>query len=144
MGSSCILNETANGATDSVSVVTDGSDQTITVGAGQNVQANPVSDTYDFIVGSLVVTKTIAGPAAGHQGQVIIKVSCDGTELSPELMVNAGEPAGDYSHTYTGIAEGSSCSAEETSDGGSSSVTVVTSGDVGTSVTVPAGGSREP
>ena len=138
-GSSCIINETANGATDSVSVITDGSDQTITVGSGQNPQAS-ISDTYNFIVGSLTVTKTIAGPAAGHQGQVVIKVTCDGTELSPELVVNADQPAGDYSHTYTGIAEGSSCSAEEISDGSSSSVTVVTTGDVGTPVTIPAGG----
>ena len=122
-----------------VSVTTVGSPQTVIVGAGENAQAN-ISDTYNYLEGSLTVTKTIAGPAAGHQEQVTIKVSCNGTELSPELTVPDGSPATNYSHTYTNIAAGSSCSAEEIANGATGDVAVTTTGDVGTPVTVPGGG----
>ena len=84
--SSCVVTETANGSNSTVKVATVGSGQTVTVGPGQNAQAT-ITDTYTFLTGSLTVTKTIAGPAAGQQGPVTIKVSCDGTELSPELTV---------------------------------------------------------
>ena len=126
--SSCIVDETANGATNAVWVTTVVSPRRpVLVGAGQNAQVN-IDNTYGFIWGSLVVTKTIAGPAAGHQGQVIIKVSCAGTELSP-LVVMAGKPAGSYSETYTDIPPFSTCSAVETADGSSNAVSVMT--DVG-------------
>ncbi len=138
-GSSCTVTETADGSTDNVSVTTVGSPQTVIVGAGENAQAN-ISDTYNYLEGSLTVTKTIAGPAAGHQEQVTIKVSCNGTELSPELTVPDGSPATNYSHTYTNIAAGSSCSAEEIANGATGDVAVTTTGDVGTPVTVPGGG----
>ena len=137
--SSCVVTETANGSNSTVGVATVGSGQTVTVGAGQNAQAT-ITDTYTFLSGSLTVTKSIAGAAAGQQGQVTIKVSCDGTELSPELTVDAKAPAGDHSETYTGIRAGSTCSATETADGSTSTVDVAISGDNGTSVTVPAGG----
>ena len=35
-----------------------------------------VTNTYTFPTGSLVVSKNSIGPAAGHQGQVTISVSC--------------------------------------------------------------------
>ena len=83
-GSTCTVTEPVNGGTSTVSVTTVGSPQDVTVGAAQGAEAT-ISNTYDFTVGSLKVTKTITGPASYHQGQVTIKVSCDGTELSPEL-----------------------------------------------------------
>ena len=137
--SSCVVTETADGRTSTVGVATVGSGQTVTVGSAENAQAT-ITDTYTFLTGSLTVTKTIAGLAAGQQGQVTIKVSCDGTELSPELRVDQNAPAGDHSETYTGIPAGSTCSATETADGSTSTVNVAISGDNGTSVTVPGGG----
>jgi Domain of unknown function (DUF5979) len=62
-GSSCTVTETSNGSTSTVSVTTVGSPQTVTVAAGEDAQAN-ITDTYNYLVGSLAVTKTIAGPAA--------------------------------------------------------------------------------
>ena len=35
-----------------------------------------ITDTYTHATGSLLVTKNIAGPAAGSQGEVKISVSC--------------------------------------------------------------------
>ena len=55
-----------------------------------------VQATAEFLPpGSLVVTKTIAGPAAGSQGRVVIHTVCDGTALTPDFVIAAGTPAGD-------------------------------------------------
>ena len=43
----------------------------MSVPAGDIVEAD-VSDTYGLVPGQLEVTKTIAGPLAGHQGTVVI------------------------------------------------------------------------
>ena len=61
-----------------VTVVTAGSPQTVTIGAGGTGQAN-LTDTYDYTPGSLTVTKAIAGSAAGQQGQITIQVVCGNT-----------------------------------------------------------------
>ncbi len=133
-----MVTETANGSTTTVAVTTVGSGQTVTVGAAEDAEAT-ITNTYTFLTGSLTVTKTINGLAAGQQGPVTIKVSCDGKELSPELTVAAGSPAADYTHTYTGIATGSTCTAEETADGSTDTIDVVVTGN-NTSVVVPGGG----
>ena len=67
--------------------------------------------------GSLLVTKTIAGPLAGHQGPVTIHVVCNGTALSPDFVIAAGTPAGNVSHSFDGIPAGSACTVTETADG---------------------------
>ena len=100
-----------------------------------------VSSTAEFLApGSLVVKKTITGPAGDHHGEIVIHTVCDGIALTPDLVIPAGEPAGDYSHTYTDIAAGSHCIVTETSDGSSTSVEVIVTGD-GQEVTIPPGGS---
>ena len=68
-------------------------------------------------VGSLVVQKTIAGPAAGSQGQVTIHTVCGGQALTPDFVVASGTPAGTSSRTYTGIPSGSVCTITETANG---------------------------
>ena len=40
-----------------------------------------ISDTYGLVPGQLEVTKSIAGPLAGQQGQVVIHTVCNGTAL---------------------------------------------------------------
>jgi hypothetical protein len=74
--------------------------------------------------GSLVVTKTIAGAAAGQQGPIIIAVTCNGTLLRPLFAIPAGTPAGSQSQTYTNIPAGSTCRVVETLDGHTADVTV--------------------
>ena len=135
--SSCTVTETQDGSNTVVSVVVTGSGQTVTVPAGGTATAD-LSDDYTLNPGSLIVSKTITGPAAGLQGQVTISVSCDGTAL-PDFVIPAGTAAGTVSNTYTGIPAGSVCTVIETQDGSSDTVAVATVGS-GQEVTVPAGG----
>ena len=48
-----------------------------------------------FPVGSLEVKKTIAGPAAGSQGPVVIHVACTDGKNRSDISIPAGAPAGD-------------------------------------------------
>ena len=133
-GSTCTVHETANGSTSTVSVTTTGAGQTVTVPAAHVAEAG-ITDTYGLTAGSLLVTKTITGPAAGQQGTVTVQAVCDGSPLSPALKVPGGAAAGTYSHTYDGVTAGSTCQVTETADGSNQSVAVKVTGD-GQHVTV--------
>ncbi len=89
--------------------------------------------------GSLVVNKTIAGPAAGTQGQVVIVVTCNGTVVPPPFVIPAGAPSGTTSQTYGPLPAGSVCTVVEQADGHTADVTTRNSGS-GTVVTIPPGG----
>jgi TQXA domain-containing protein len=90
--------------------------------------------------GSLVVNKTITGPAAGQQGPIVISVTCDTTGvLLPLFTIPANTPASTVSHTYSPIPAGSICRVLETVDGHLPTVTARKAGS-GISVTIPAGG----
>jgi hypothetical protein len=136
-GSSCTLHETGDGSNSAVSVTTTGAGQTVTVPADQVVTAD-VTDTYTVATGSLIVAKTIAGPAAGEQGLVTVEAVCNGTALTPEFTVAAGTAAGTSSHKYDNIPAGSTCTVTETTDGSNSAVQVKVTGD-GQHLTVIAG-----
>jgi hypothetical protein len=88
--------------------------------------------------GSLVVTKTITGPAAAQHGPIVIVVTCNGTVVPPPLVIPAGAP-GPVSQTYSPIAAGSVCTVLETQDGHTPDVTARLTGS-GTVVTIPPGG----
>jgi Domain of unknown function (DUF5979)/Thioester domain len=90
--------------------------------------------------GSLVVNKTIAGGAAGSQGQVVINVDCDDGVAMPDFVIPAGTPAGTKSRTYRHIAAGTTCTVLETSNGSVVGTDVVVTGD-GQEATITAGGS---
>ena len=101
-----------------------------------------VTATAEFKpVGSLVVQKTVAGPAAGSQGQVTIHAVCDGAALTPDFVVPTNTPAGTSSRTYTSIPAGSICTVTETADGQTSTVLVDVTGGSGVDTPIPAGGS---
>ena len=85
----CTVIEIADGHTSTVSVVVTGSGQDVAVAPGEIAEAD-VSDTYGLAAGQLEVTKTITGPLAGQQGQVVIHTVCDGTALVPDLVILAG------------------------------------------------------
>ena len=89
--------------------------------------------------GSLVVNKTITGPAAGQQGPIVISVTCDTTGLLlPLFTIPANTPASTVSQTYSPIPAGSICQVLETVDGHLPTVTARRTGS-GISVTIPAG-----
>ena len=136
-GTVCTVTETANGATATITVTTEGSPQTVTIGSGGTGTAT-VTDTYEFVPGSLVVNKTIAGPSAGQQGAVTISVICGGTAL-PDFVIPAGTAAGTVSQTYDDIPGETPCTITETADGRTRTVVVTVVGS-GQEVTVPAGG----
>jgi hypothetical protein len=96
-----------------------------------------VQATADFLpAGSLIVTKTIAGPAARSQGQVVIHVDCDDGVTRPDFVIPAGAPAGTTSHTYAGIPQGTTCTVIETSNGSVVGTDVLVTGN-GQEVTIP-------
>ena len=95
--------------------------------SGGSVTAT-ITNTYDYLPGTLTVNKVIAGPAAGSQGPVTIHVACDGTALTPDFDIAAGKPAGTYSQTWTGIPAGSTCTVTEPVNGSTSTVSVTTVG----------------
>ncbi len=133
----CKVTETADGHTSTVSVVVEGSGQTVSVPAGDIVEAD-ISDTYGLVPGDLEVTKSIAGPLAGQQGMIVIHTVCNGTALTPDLVIPAGA-VGNHSHVYTDVPAGASCVVTETQDGHTSAVSVVVTGSPH-NVTIPAGG----
>lgn len=135
----CTVTETADGSTSTVTAVVSGSGQTVTVPLADTGTAD-LTNSYDFVPGTLTVDKTIAGPAAGHQGEVVIHTVCNGTALTPDFVIPAGSAAGSYPHTYSGVPGNSSCTVTETEDGHTSTVTVVVTGD-GQTITVPPNGS---
>ena len=133
---SCSVTETVDGHTSTVSVAVTGSPQTAMIPPGGSGAVH-FTDTYGAVPGSLLVSKTIAGPLAGHQDPVTIQAVCNGTVL-PAFVIPAGTPAGTVSHSYDGIPAGSVCSVTETADGATNTITAKVSGN-GQSVTVPAG-----
>lgn len=134
----CTVTETADGHTSAVSVVIEGSGQTVSVPPGDIVEAD-ISDTYGLVPGQLEVTKTIVGTLAGFQGTAVIHTVCGGTPLAPDLVVPEGTPAGDQSQIYSGIPTPANCTVTETTDGHTSSVSVAVTGSPAT-VSIPAGG----
>ena len=82
-----------------------------------------IKDIY-YHVGSLLVRKTIAGPAAGQQGQITIHSECHGKALTPDFVIPAGTPAGDQTMQYDNIRVPAKCTVTETVDGHTSTVSV--------------------
>ena len=138
VGTNCTVTEIHDGHTGTVTVEVVGSGQTLTVEAGTTTAT--ITDTYNFVdPGLLVVKKSITGPGAGQQGEVVIQPTCDGTDLAP-FTIAAGA-TGQLSKPYL-VAPGSVCTITETVDGHTSTVTVTVTGS-GQTVTVPGGGSAD-
>jgi len=125
--SECTVTEPTTGETAAVEVTTTITDD-VTIAADTDAQIT-VTNTYEVRPGSLVVTKRIAGAAAGSQGQVELAVECvqDGTSvLSETVVITAGQAAGDTEASFTGIPAGSVCTVTETTTGETATVTVTT------------------
>ena len=146
-GAMCTVTETSTGSVVGTSVVVTGAGQQVTIPSGKSTAVD-VTDTYAFVVpplpggiagsaGSLLITKTIAGPLAGHQGPVTIHVTCNGTATA-DFVIDSRTPAGSVSHSVDGIPPGSVCTVTETADGATDAVAATVSGN-GQQVTIPAG-----
>ncbi len=118
-----MVTETSNGSTSTVSVDVTGSPDTVKISPGGSGAAT-ITDEYGGRPGSLLVTKTIAGPSAGDQGPVTIEAGCDGTALSPDFVIPAHTRAGSVSHSFDDIPAGSVCTVTETAGGASDTVLV--------------------
>ena len=140
-GTTCIVIETSNGAVVGTEVVVTGDGQQVTIPAGGSETVD-ITNTYSAVPSpgpsSVLVTKTIAGPLAGHQGAVTIDVACNGTAQLPDFIIAARTPAGSYSQSFGPVPAGSVCTVTETADGATDTVSAIVSGN-GESVTVPAG-----
>ncbi len=135
-GSQCTVVETESGAVAGVvdAVVSPPGPQTVTIAANSESVVE-VRDTYTAVSATLVVTKVIAGLAAGSQGDVVIRVSCsDGT--SDTLTVPAGTPAGATALPALTVPFGTKCAAAETASGATASVDVATTFEPGVVVEV--------
>ena len=114
-----------------------GDGQEVTIPPGGSASAD-ITDTYNNAPGSLLVRKTIAGPGAGHQGEIVIHSECNGKALTPDFVIPAGTPAGDQTQQYDNIPTPATCTVTETVDGHTSTVSVVVEGS-GQTVEVPPG-----
>ena len=137
-GAVCTMTETVDGHTSAIAVEVVGSGQRVTV-PDDGVATAEITDTYTAVPGSLVVSKTITGVAAGDQGVVSIAVTCnDGVNRAP-FVIPAGAPAGTTSKTYTQIPGGTTCTINETVNGANQATTVTVTGN-NQQIAVPPGG----
>jgi TQXA domain-containing protein len=136
-GTSCTVNETADGSNHATQVVVKGDGQTVTIASGET-ETVKITNIYYFVPGSLLVTKTITGPGAGLQGPVTIHTVCNGTALTPDFVIAAGAHAGHWTKQYDRIRAPATCTVTETANGQNSAVSVVVDGS-GQRVPIPAG-----
>jgi Domain of unknown function (DUF5979)/Thioester domain len=134
-GSICTVTETADGQTGTLVVKVTGDGQQVPIPENGTATVE-ITDNY-FRVGSLLVRKTIAGPQAGHQGEIVIHSVCNGTALAPDFVIPAGTPQGDKTQQYDDIPTPASCTVTETVDGHTSTVSVIVEGSGQTVPLVP-------
>ncbi len=138
-GSTCTITETADGSTSVVTTTVIGGDnRTVDVAAGR---VSPVlfADIFTDAPGTLVVTKTISGAAAGEQGPIAILVDCGQPLNQYAITIPANAPAGTVSRSFPNIPAGLTCTVTETSNGANSAAAVTAMGS-GQQVVIPAAG----
>ena len=133
----CTVTETVDGSTSTVTVTVDGNDATVPIPAGGTASAE-VTDTYDYAPGSLVVAKSITGPAVGQQDAIVINADC-GDGIARQLVILAGTTDPAVSQSFDSIPAGTVCTITETVDGSTSTITVTATGSPA-AADIPAGG----
>lgn len=119
-GALCTVSEEVTGANEVVTV-TAGETITVQITSGNTAVAELVNDVQ-FIYGQLLVTKSLAGAAAGLQDRVVLSVICDGT-VRDTILIPAGSTAA-VSRSYPDIPAGSTCFIREEESGQNSAVLV--------------------
>ena len=138
-GRVCTIAEPTNGTNASVAVSTTIVPTAVTIPSGTAATAT-VTDTYTFTSGTLVVTKTNTGEAAGAQGEVTISVVCtlDGATVLNETVTIPEGTLTPEAAEFPNVAVGSSCAVTETARGETTAVAVTVEGE-GTVVVPPTG-----
>lgn len=98
--------------------------QKLVLAATRDISSTTTATAEFFAVGSLTVTKSFAGEAAGDQGDVSISIDC-GTGYQFTFAVPAGTTA-DTSQTFDEIPAGSTCTITEPVTGATDTVLVST------------------
>ena len=73
--------------------------QPVPIAAGQEATAD-ITNTYDFVPGSLTVTKTISGAGAGQQGAVTITVTCESGNTHDDAFAAFRHPGGRHGASH--------------------------------------------
>ncbi|MDK1360288.1 thioester domain-containing protein [Arthrobacter sp. zg-Y1219] len=125
-GASCGVTEPGTGETPAVGVTVE-LPEDVTIAAGETAEAS-VINTYEVNPGSLVVTKVIAGEAAGNQESVEVDVLCtlDGVTVFEEVSQVPAGTTEDVGAVFSNIPAGASCSITEPVTGATAAVTVTT------------------
>jgi LPXTG-motif cell wall-anchored protein len=135
-GTTCTVTETANGASATVTVVTEGSPQDVAI--GPNGATANLTDTYAQVPGTLIVTKTISGPAAGQQGPIAILIDCGGPPNVHAFLLPPATPGGPVPRVIAEVPAGSTCVVTEVIKGNTGTVSGIVVGS-GQRVVVGAG-----
>ena len=98
-----------------------------------------LTDVYRAARGSLLVSKTIAGPAAGKHGHIGILVGCGGPLHAFAFRIRANTAAGSVSRHFNGLPAGSVYAVTEVAVGHTPTVAVLAIGRR-QKVTIPANG----
>jgi uncharacterized repeat protein (TIGR01451 family) len=138
VGATCTVRETQTGVlsgstvsttyttTSTGAAVNNGASASVVVTEGAVPSNVTFTDTYPQAVGNLVITKTIAGAAAGQQGAVIVNAVCGGVTYGPYTL-SAGATGTTTMATISNIPRGVICNVAETSNGGNANLSTVTS-----------------
>ncbi len=146
-GSVCTVTELVDGSGGEVTTTVSGSGQSVTVPGGAVVPAG-VTNVYGGTEGGgvlaaetgfLRVRKTIGGPAAGRQGEVVLRVDCGGQQSAFVFRVRAGTRARTVTRSFPDLSPGDRCTVTETDTGGTGKIRAVTRRR-SASVTIPADG----
>ena len=127
-GATCTVTEAADGATSIVTAtVLPRSTQTVTVPAGRTVVVPFINISTDS-PGTLVVSKTISGAAAGKQGPIAILVDCGQPLNQYAFTIPANTAAGTVSRSFPNLPAGLTCTITETTTGATDTVSVQVTG----------------
>ncbi|MCR2791829.1 thioester domain-containing protein [Microbacterium sp. zg.Y625] len=137
-GDECTVTELATGSNAVVEVTTD-APVTVEIAPGAAVEAR-LTNTVELRPGSLALTKTVTGDAAGSQSDIQVGVMCD-SGLDETFTIPAGAAAGDYTQMYEQIPAGSECVVTELASGANTEVEVVPGDPV--TVTIEPGATAE-
>ena len=136
-GTRCIVAETVDGRTETVSVTVENRLDVVRVPAGGTGTVE-ITDTYEDALGALVVRKTIRGPAASERGPITIAVDCGDDVDTPDIVIPPANTAGTQQYGfYTGIPAGTVCTVTETENGATATAVVTVTGSP-QEVTIPA------
>ncbi|MEV0648023.1 thioester domain-containing protein [Phytomonospora sp. NPDC050363] len=125
-GSTCVITESSDGDNGLVNATVTIEPAEVTIVENGTAEAT-VTDDYTRGVGAVAVTKTIAGRAAGDQGEIRMRLECTdphgGEPVTREFTIDAGASPGTYVQPVVeDLPAGMTCRLTEPADGGNEDV----------------------